>query len=170
MNSPQIIIIIAIHIFLSLLFLESIGLDPMDPKVDDKIKTILNTKVKEMIAEARERAQVVEEAYPDELKVNRKNHRSIALNTLVDIKSAIPLSRPFSPCISISASRTNAYYDIDAHAHLRMQENFLLFPQTLTHTRAHTLSHALSLPFSPHTLSLTATLPLSIVSSLPPKC
>ena len=44
----------------------------MDPKVDDKIKTILNTKVKEMIAEARERAQVVEEAYPDELKVKKK--------------------------------------------------------------------------------------------------
>ena len=45
------------------------GLDPGDPKVEEKIKHILSKRVKEMIQEAREQAASVEEAFPDQLQV-----------------------------------------------------------------------------------------------------
>ena len=42
----------------------------MDPKVEEKIKVILTNKVREMILEAKEKANEVEEAWPERLKVS----------------------------------------------------------------------------------------------------
>ena len=42
----------------------------MDPKIEEKIKTILTKKVREMIIEAREKSKEVEDAWPGRLKVS----------------------------------------------------------------------------------------------------
>ena len=60
-----------LHLLFSILCFTSgmKGLDPGDPKVEEKIKHVLSKRVKEMIQEAREQAASVEEAFPDQLQV-----------------------------------------------------------------------------------------------------
>lgn len=48
---------------------ECIGLDPGDPRVEEKIQKVLHQKVNAMILEAREQSAAVEEAFPDQLQV-----------------------------------------------------------------------------------------------------
>ena len=60
------------------------GLDASDPKVEDKIKTKITRRVNEMIKEAREHSETVENAHADQLQYRIMNPEKVLVRLRVE--------------------------------------------------------------------------------------
>ena len=60
------------------------GLDPVDPKIEEKIKDVLTKRVLKMIKEARESVHVIEEAYPNRLQYRISSPEQVLVRLRVE--------------------------------------------------------------------------------------
>jgi double-strand break repair protein MRE11 len=60
------------------------GLDPNDPKIEEKIKDKLGRKVREMIKEARTHSEAVESAHEGKLKYRVQSPEQVLVRVRVD--------------------------------------------------------------------------------------